>query len=178
MRIVLGVSAGIAAYKAVLLLRLMREAGHQVDVIPTPASEKFVGRATWEAISGRPVTTSVFSGVDSHAFLWRPDGDRMVGVNHDATRRQRRQDRSPEVRETGAFYAFRADRFAAVDGTTAEAKRAQRDLGVDVPDGVVEAYEAVVDRVDLESIAGRELVTHQQLLARRDRGRRVHRVRR
>lgn len=64
MRIVLGVSAGIAAYKAVLLLRLMREAGHQVDVIPTPASEKFVGRATWEAISGRPVTTSVFSGVD------------------------------------------------------------------------------------------------------------------
>ncbi|MCH8571788.1 bifunctional phosphopantothenoylcysteine decarboxylase/phosphopantothenate synthase [Nesterenkonia sp. AY15] len=64
MRIVLGVSAGIAAYKAVHLLRLMREAGHQVDVIPTPASEKFVGRATWEAISGRPVTTSVFSGVD------------------------------------------------------------------------------------------------------------------
>lgn len=64
MRIVLGVSAGIAAYKAVHLLRLMREDGHQVDVIPTPASEQFVGRATWEAISGRPVTTSVFSGID------------------------------------------------------------------------------------------------------------------
>lgn len=64
MRIVLGVSAGIAAYKAVLLLRLLREDGHQVDVIPTPASEQFIGRATWEALSGRPVTTSVFSGVD------------------------------------------------------------------------------------------------------------------
>jgi len=64
MRIVLGVSAGIAAYKAVLLLRLLREDGHQVDVIPTPASEQFIGRATWEALSGRPVTTSVFSGID------------------------------------------------------------------------------------------------------------------
>ncbi|WP_218220022.1 bifunctional phosphopantothenoylcysteine decarboxylase/phosphopantothenate--cysteine ligase CoaBC [Nesterenkonia sp. Act20] len=64
MRIVLGVSAGIAAYKAVLLLRLLREDGHQVDVIPTPASEQFIGRATWEALSGREVTTSVFSGID------------------------------------------------------------------------------------------------------------------
>jgi N-acylneuraminate cytidylyltransferase len=56
---------------------------------------------------------SVFSAVSDHAFLWRPDGDRVVGVNHDAARRQRRQDRAPEYRETGAFYAFRADRFAA-----------------------------------------------------------------
>ncbi len=56
---------------------------------------------------------SVFSAVGNHAFLWRPDGDRVVGVNHDAARRQRRQDRAPEYRETGAFYAFRADRFAA-----------------------------------------------------------------
>ena len=57
---------------------------------------------------------SVFSAVDNHTFLWRPDGDRVVGVNHDASRRQRRQDRDPEYRETGGFYAFRADRFAAV----------------------------------------------------------------
>ncbi|GAA1804344.1 bifunctional phosphopantothenoylcysteine decarboxylase/phosphopantothenate--cysteine ligase CoaBC [Nesterenkonia flava] len=64
MRIVLGVSAGIAAYKAVHLLRLLREDGHQVDVIPTPASLEFVGKATWEAISGRPVTTGVFEGVE------------------------------------------------------------------------------------------------------------------
>lgn len=64
MRIVLGVSGGIAAYKAVILLRLLREDGHQVDVIPTPSSLEFIGRATWEAISGRPVTTSVFEGVE------------------------------------------------------------------------------------------------------------------
>lgn len=63
MRIVLGVSGGIAAYKSAHLLRLLREDGHQVDVVPTAASLEFVGRATWEALSGRPVTTSVFEGV-------------------------------------------------------------------------------------------------------------------
>ena len=57
---------------------------------------------------------SVFAAVANHTFLWRPEGDRVVGVNHDASRRQRRQDRDPEYRETGGFYAFRADRFAAV----------------------------------------------------------------
>ena len=44
--------------------------------------------------------------------------------------------------------------------------RAQRDLGVDVPDGVVEAYEAVVDQVDLDSIAARERVTRHDVKAR------------
>src|ERR1700750_3395531 len=44
--------------------------------------------------------------------------------------------------------------------------RAQRELGVEVPDGVVEAYEAVVDRVDLDSIAGRERVTRHDVKAR------------
>ncbi|MDQ0093625.1 bifunctional phosphopantothenoylcysteine decarboxylase/phosphopantothenate--cysteine ligase CoaBC [Paeniglutamicibacter psychrophenolicus] len=64
-RIVLGVSAGIAAYKAALLLRLFKEAGHHVDVIPTIASLQFVGAATWEALSGNPVHTSVFEAVDT-----------------------------------------------------------------------------------------------------------------
>ncbi len=62
-RIVLGVSAGIAAYKSVLLLRLLREAGHHVDVIPTSNVENFVGDATWEALSGNRVTSNVFDGV-------------------------------------------------------------------------------------------------------------------
>ena len=44
--------------------------------------------------------------------------------------------------------------------------RAQRDLGVDVPDGVVEAYEAVLDQVDLDSIAARERVTRHDVKAR------------
>ena len=61
-RIVLGVSGGIAAYKAVLLLRLLREAGHAVRVVPTVSALEFVGRATWEALSGEPVHTSVFEG--------------------------------------------------------------------------------------------------------------------
>ena len=69
MRIVLGVSGGIAAYKAVLLLRLLREAGHDVRVVPTRAALEFVGRATWEALSGQPVTTDVFEDVDQVAHV-------------------------------------------------------------------------------------------------------------
>ena len=63
-RIILGVSAGIAAYKAASLLRLLREAGHRVRVIPTPDALRFVGEPTWAALSGEPVTTDVWSGVD------------------------------------------------------------------------------------------------------------------
>jgi len=60
-RIVLGVSAGIAAYKACLLLRLFTEAGHDVQVVPTANSLQFVGEATWAALSGKPVYSSVLA---------------------------------------------------------------------------------------------------------------------
>ena len=63
MRIVLGVSGGVAAYKAVLLLRSFTEAGHDVTVVPTAAALRFVGAPTWEALSGRPVSTEVFADV-------------------------------------------------------------------------------------------------------------------
>jgi phosphopantothenoylcysteine decarboxylase / phosphopantothenate---cysteine ligase len=63
-RIVLGVSAGIAAYKACALLRLFVEAGHEVEVVPTAQSLKFVGEPTWAALSGRPVCTDVFAHAD------------------------------------------------------------------------------------------------------------------
>ncbi|WP_028046345.1 bifunctional phosphopantothenoylcysteine decarboxylase/phosphopantothenate--cysteine ligase CoaBC [Cellulomonas sp. URHE0023] len=69
MRIVLGVAGGIAAYKSVLLLRLLREAGHDVRVVPTRAALEFVGRATWEALSAQPVTTDVFEDVDQVAHV-------------------------------------------------------------------------------------------------------------
>ncbi len=69
MRIVLGVAGGIAAYKAVLLLRLLKEAGHAVRVVPTTAALQFVGRPTWEALSGQPVTTDVFEDVDQVAHV-------------------------------------------------------------------------------------------------------------
>ena len=63
MRIVLGVTGGIAAYKAALLLRLFTEAGHDVTVVPTASALEFVGAPTWEALSGKPVQTGVFENV-------------------------------------------------------------------------------------------------------------------
>ncbi|MHB1489620.1 MAG: bifunctional phosphopantothenoylcysteine decarboxylase/phosphopantothenate--cysteine ligase CoaBC [Cellulomonas sp.] len=69
MRIVLGVAGGIAAYKSVLLLRLLREAGHDVRVVPTRSALQFIGRATWEALSGEPVTAEVFEDVDEVAHV-------------------------------------------------------------------------------------------------------------
>jgi phosphopantothenoylcysteine decarboxylase / phosphopantothenate---cysteine ligase len=62
-RVILGVGAGIAAYKACELLRLLKEAGHQVRVVPTPDALRFVGEPTWAALSGEPVTTDVWSDV-------------------------------------------------------------------------------------------------------------------
>jgi phosphopantothenoylcysteine decarboxylase/phosphopantothenate--cysteine ligase len=68
-RIVLGVSGGVAAYKAALLLRLFTEAGHDVRVVPTPGALHFVGAATFEALSGNPVTTDVWSDVPEVAHV-------------------------------------------------------------------------------------------------------------
>jgi phosphopantothenoylcysteine decarboxylase / phosphopantothenate---cysteine ligase len=62
-RVVLGVSGGIAAYKACSLLRLLTESGHDVTVVPTAAALRFVGAATWAALSGRPVSSDVWTEV-------------------------------------------------------------------------------------------------------------------
>jgi phosphopantothenoylcysteine decarboxylase / phosphopantothenate---cysteine ligase len=59
-RILLGVSGGIAAYKAVELVRLATGAGHSVRVVQTPASLEFVGRATFEGVTGAPVLVEEF----------------------------------------------------------------------------------------------------------------------
>lgn len=67
--IVLGVSGGVAAYKAAFVLRAFTEAGHDVRVVPTPAALHFVGAATFEALSGNPVTTDVWSDVDEVAHV-------------------------------------------------------------------------------------------------------------
>ncbi|MFY9916185.1 MAG: bifunctional phosphopantothenoylcysteine decarboxylase/phosphopantothenate--cysteine ligase CoaBC [Nocardioidaceae bacterium] len=64
-RVVLGVSGGIAAYKACELLRRFTESGHDVTVVPTESALKFVGAATWEALSGHPVASGIFSRVDT-----------------------------------------------------------------------------------------------------------------
>ena len=64
LRVVVGVSGGIAAYKACHLVRNFKEAGDKVRVIPTQNALNFVGAATFEALSGNPVDTSVFTRVD------------------------------------------------------------------------------------------------------------------
>ena len=62
-RIIVGVSGGIAAYKACSVVRQLVEAGHDVRVIPTESALRFVGAATFEALSGEPVHTGVFDDV-------------------------------------------------------------------------------------------------------------------
>ena len=63
LRVVLGVGGGIAAYKACEVLRQLTESGHSVRVVPTEGALRFVGAATFEALSGQPVHTGVFSDV-------------------------------------------------------------------------------------------------------------------
>jgi phosphopantothenoylcysteine decarboxylase/phosphopantothenate--cysteine ligase len=62
-RVVVGVGGGIAAYKVGGLVRLFTESGADVTVVPTAAALQFVGAATWEALSGHPVATDVFTDI-------------------------------------------------------------------------------------------------------------------
>lgn len=62
-RVVLGVSGGIAAYKACELLRRFTESGHDVTVVPTASALEFVGAPTWAALSGKPVSSEVWTQV-------------------------------------------------------------------------------------------------------------------
>ena len=64
-KLLLGVAGGISAYKSCDLLRRLQEQGFIVDVVPTSASLNFVGKATWEALSGRKVLTDLWSEVES-----------------------------------------------------------------------------------------------------------------
>ena len=61
--VVLGVTGGIAAYKACELLRRFTESGHDVTVVPTAAALRFVGADTWAALSGKPVSAEVWHDV-------------------------------------------------------------------------------------------------------------------
>jgi phosphopantothenoylcysteine decarboxylase/phosphopantothenate--cysteine ligase len=63
MRVLLGVTGGIAAYKVATVVRRLVQDGHSVQVIPTEASLNFVGRATWEALSGQPAPSGIFENV-------------------------------------------------------------------------------------------------------------------
>jgi len=68
-RVVLGVAGGIAAYKAVEVLRRLTESGHEVRVVPTAAALRFVGEPTWAALSGQPVATDVWTDAEQVAHV-------------------------------------------------------------------------------------------------------------
>ena len=63
--VLLGVTGGIAAYKAAFLARLLRERGAEVQVVMTPAATRFVGPDTFAALTGRPVRSDVFEETDT-----------------------------------------------------------------------------------------------------------------
>ena len=64
-KLLLGVAGGISAYKSCDLLRRLQDEGFIVDVVPTQASLNFIGKATWEALSGRKVITDLWSNVEN-----------------------------------------------------------------------------------------------------------------
>ncbi|OYO07439.1 acylneuraminate cytidylyltransferase [Enemella evansiae] len=104
---------------------------------------------------------SAFSGVETYEFLWRdadpgvePGSGTMVGQNHDAAFRPRRQDRRPDYRETGAFYVMRVDGFQAAQhrffGRTEVVKVSElASLEIDTAEelALADAFAGVLDRV-------------------------------
>ena len=90
-RILLGVSGGIAAYKALELVRLATGAGHAVRVVQTPASRRFVGEASFAALTGAPVLVSEFERDPARgAFPGQPPPDARAAQPPRAGRERRR----------------------------------------------------------------------------------------
>jgi phosphopantothenoylcysteine decarboxylase/phosphopantothenate--cysteine ligase len=79
-QIVLGVSGGIAAYKACDLLRRLQDAGFLIRVIPTESSLNFVGRATWEALSGQPALSTVWENPAEVSHLSAADSADLIVI--------------------------------------------------------------------------------------------------
>ena len=86
-RIIVGVAGGIAAYKAATVVRQLTEAGHSVRVVPTESALRFVGAATFEALSGNPVHTGVWDDVHEVPHV-------RIGQEADLVRDHPRDDRS------------------------------------------------------------------------------------
>jgi N-acylneuraminate cytidylyltransferase len=94
-----------------------RSAGAGITVF-IQATSPFIDSVDLDAAIARVETGDrdvVFAAAPTHLFLWREVGGRAVGVNHEMSRRPRRQDRDPEYAETGAFYVFRTDGFVAAE---------------------------------------------------------------
>src|ERR687886_132697 len=87
-RVLLGVTGGIAAYKSVELARLAIKAGHSVRVVQTPASLAFVGKATFEGITGAPVLVDEFEPAPARgAFPGDPAPDHAPIAHLELVRR-------------------------------------------------------------------------------------------
>ena len=100
-RILLGVSGGIAAYKALELVRLATAAGHAVRVVQTPASRRFVGEASFAALTGAPVLVSEFERDPARgAFPGdRPPAHDLIFSTHNKPRAESRQSSNSTVTE-------------------------------------------------------------------------------
>ena len=111
-------------------------------VVFLQATSPFIDAVDLDDAVGRVLEgpeSSVFSAVESWGFLWRHGEEGMRGVNHDPSRRPRRQDREPEYLETGAFYVMDAEGFRAARhrffGRTGVALVAERGaIEVDTPE--------------------------------------------
>ena len=108
-------STDLATSESALLHVIEQLDGSQDIVVFLQATSPFINSAELDEAIERVrsgVEDVVFSAVETYAFLWRITDDGAVGVNHDSSVRERRQDREPHYRETGAFYVLRADGFA------------------------------------------------------------------
>ena len=110
-RVILGVAGGIAAYKAVEVLRGLTETGHDVTVVPTASALKFVGAATFAALSGHPVRADVWDDVHEvpHVRLGQ-QADLVLVVPATAETRNHRslglvRAAAPALRDTGFLSA-------------------------------------------------------------------------
>ena len=103
------------ASSEVALLHVLDELPRDPDVLVfLQATSPFIDVEALDEAIDRVLSGAedvVFSAIQSHAFLWRVGNGGARGVNHDESFRQRRQERTPEYRETGAFYVMRANGF-------------------------------------------------------------------
>lgn len=111
------IAGDTASSEAALLhaLDLLRAEGRPLDVIVfIQPTSPFILASDIDAAVDRVASGEAdvaFSAFESYAFLWAATPDGAIGVNHDHSRRPRRQDRDPHYQETGAFYVMRVDGF-------------------------------------------------------------------
>ncbi|GII77259.1 hypothetical protein Sru01_22410 [Sphaerisporangium rufum] len=103
-------SGGAASSESAVLHALEQAGGDPEVVVLVQCTSAFIDPADLDAAVARVLDGGadvVFSGLPIHEFVWAAGGEGVRGVNHDPAGRPRRQDRDPEYRETGAFYAMR-----------------------------------------------------------------------